>query len=387
LADTFQKVPSPSVVALTGLTGLAVAMGIGRFAFTPILPMMQEDAGVSISDGGWLASANYLGFLLGALSATRLRIEPTIAIRGSLIVIGLVTIWMGLEHQFATWVVLRAMAGLANAWAQIFTMAWCLEKLAAANRPIVTGVVFAGVGLSIALVGTYCVILMQFKAGSALAWIGLGIIALIATAAIWPVFRSDDRTSQGPRGPHSTDSRGWDAQSVVLVLCFGASGVGYIIPATFLPVMARQFVSDPLVFGWAWPMFGIAAAIAPLATAGLTQRIGNRRLWMLSHLVMAFGVALPLWWPSIIGIMTSALIVGSTFMINAMASIKEAKAIAGPHATGLIAATVASFAAGQILGPICVSLLAADDGRFGAPLLSASILLAVSAAALARRPA
>ena len=68
---------------------------------------------------------------------------------------------------------------------------------------------------------------------------------------------------------------------------------------------------------------------------------------------MAAGVVLPLAWPSIGGIMTSALLVGSTFMVNGMASMQEAKAIAGPHATGLMAATIASFAAGQILGPLC----------------------------------
>ena len=56
---------SPSVVALTGLAALGIAMGIGRFAFTPILPMMQQDAAVSVAAGGWLASANYVGYLLG----------------------------------------------------------------------------------------------------------------------------------------------------------------------------------------------------------------------------------------------------------------------------------------------------------------------------------
>jgi MFS family permease len=359
-------------------------MGIGRFAFTPILPMMQQDAGLSVSNGGWLASANYLGFLLGALSATRLRIEPTITIRGSLVVIGLVTIGMGLESRFASWIVLRTIAGFANAWAQIFTMAWCLERLSMAHRPILTGVVFAGVGVSITLVGTYCVLLMQLNVGSQQAWIGLGVIALAATAAIWPVFQHNVRPANDERRPKSVVRSRWNAESIEVILCFGASGVGYIIPATFLPVMARQFVSDPFIFGWSWPVFGVAAAIAPLATAGLIRQIGNRRLWMLSHLVMALGVALPLWWASIFGIMASALVVGSTFMINAMASMQEAKAIAGPDASGLLAATVAAFAAGQIVGPIGVSLLSTGDDHFGAALLAASVLLVISAAALAK---
>jgi MFS family permease len=362
-------------------------MGIGRFAFTPILPMMQQGAGLSISQGGWLASANYLGFLLGALSAMRLRVEPTIAIRACLIVIGLVTMGMGIEERFASWIVLRTIGGFANAWAQIFTMAWCLQRLTTAHRPILSGVIFSGVGVSITLVGSYCVLLMQLNASSAQAWIGLGIIALIATAAIWPILNTQDRSTNHQPRSESSNPSAWNAESIILVLCFGASGVGYIIPATFLPVMARQFVSDPLVFGWAWPVFGIAAASAPLATAGLIRRMGNRRLWMLSHFAMAFGVALPLWWTSIAGIITSALVVGSTFMINAMASMQEAKAIAGPRATGLMAATVASFAAGQILGPVCVSLFAGSHDHFGAALLAASAVLVISAMALARQPA
>jgi hypothetical protein len=150
--------------------------------------------------------------------------------------------------------------------------------------------------------------------------------------------------------------------------------------------MARQFVSDPIVFGWAWPVFGVAAAIAPMATADLTRLTGNRRLWMASHVLMSFGVVLPLWWTSIAGIMTSALIVGSTFMINGLASMQEAKAIAGTHATGLLAATTASFATGQILGPIAISLLGSSDARFGTALIGAAALLVVSAVALARRP-
>src|SRR6202162_5281772 len=90
-------VSSPLVIAVAGLTALGVAMGIGRFAFTPILPMMQQDAAVSVGEGGWLASANYLGYLLGALSAVALRVRAATAIRAGLVVIGLVTLGMGLE--------------------------------------------------------------------------------------------------------------------------------------------------------------------------------------------------------------------------------------------------------------------------------------------------
>src|SRR5437773_4874005 len=111
--------PSPAAVALTGLTALAVAIGIGRFAFTPILPMMQEDAGVSVTAGGWLAAANYVGYLLGALSIVWLRIPAATAIRVGLLTIGVVTIGMGLVAGFVFWAVLRTIAGVASAWVLI----------------------------------------------------------------------------------------------------------------------------------------------------------------------------------------------------------------------------------------------------------------------------
>src|SRR5213595_1775561 len=94
MRSTPARGPSATAVALAGLTALAVAMGIGRFAFTPILPLMQQDAGLSVAGGGWLASANYLGYLVGALSAMGLRIRPATATRGGLVLIGLATLGM-----------------------------------------------------------------------------------------------------------------------------------------------------------------------------------------------------------------------------------------------------------------------------------------------------
>src|SRR4029077_18689327 len=87
-------------VAVAGLIALAMAMGIGRFAFTPVLPMMQADGVLTIAAGGWLAAANYLGYLVGALSAVAFRIRPAATIRAGLIVIVLTTGGMGLLHGF-----------------------------------------------------------------------------------------------------------------------------------------------------------------------------------------------------------------------------------------------------------------------------------------------
>src|SRR5438876_406634 len=210
--------PSPRAVALAGLTALAIAMGIGRFAFTPILPMMRQDQGLSVADGGWLASANYLGYLLGAVSGMVLRVRPATVIRTGLVVIGIVTLGMGLEHGFAAWVVLRALAGVGSAWVLIFSSAWCLERLVSVRRPVLNGVVFAGVGTGIAIAGGFCLVLMQAGASSRQAWAGLGVIALAGTAVIWRTFGADDDAGEDEGTPSTMRGRRWDADSVRLVL-------------------------------------------------------------------------------------------------------------------------------------------------------------------------
>jgi predicted MFS family arabinose efflux permease len=171
------------------------------------------------------------------------------------------------------------------------------------------------------------------------------------------------------------------------VLAYGAYGFGYIIPATFLPVMAREVVSDPAVFGWAWPVFGAAAALSTLGVAlfsGWTGNPGaNRVAWIASHLVMALGVAAPVFWPGIGGIVLAALCVGGTFVVITMAGMQEARSVARAQASRLMAAMTAAFAAGQIAGPLSVSLLVGAGGGFAAALLIACAVLLAGAALLA----
>jgi MFS family permease len=372
---------SALTIALSGLVALAVAMGIGRFAFTPILPMMQEDAGVSIATGGWLASANYLGYLAGALSVIWWRIAATIGIRVGLATIGLATLAMGLDHHLVVWLALRALAGVASAWVLIYVSAWALEHLAALNRPALGNTVYAGVGTGIALAGGLCLALMHIGAGSARAWIVLGVLSIVLSVAIWSVFPGS------PGSPVSAErladrGMGWDRESLRLVLCYGAFGFGYIIPATFLPVMAKEVIRDPTVFGWSWPLFGAAAMGSTLATAMLRSLVTTRRLWIASHLVMALGVVLPVVWSGIVPIMLAALLVGGTFMVITMVGMQEARSVGGARATGLMAALTSAFALGQIAGPISVSLVVGAGGNVSAALVIAGAVLVASAYAL-----
>jgi MFS family permease len=287
-------------IALAGLAALAIAMGIGRFAMTPILPMMQDD-GLSLAEGGWLAAANYFGYLAGALSTVWLNVNASRAIRAALLVIALSTLAMGLVDGFAYWLALRTLAGVASAWALVFVSAWTLERLAELRRPQLGGLLYAGVGTGVFIAGVACLVVMQLGSSADTAWIALGVLALAMAGAIWLPF-SFQKTPL-VEASHARPA-GW-----LLILCYGAYGFGYIVPATFLPAMARQIVAEPLAFGSAWPVLGVAAALSTLVAARFGASTGPRRVWMVCMLLMALGVAAPLFLRGLAGILLSAILV------------------------------------------------------------------------------
>jgi predicted MFS family arabinose efflux permease len=383
--DTGKAIPvsgSAWAGALAGLAALAVAIGIGRFAFTPILPMMQEDFGLSVSEAGWLASANYAGYLVGALSAIGLRLPSTFAIRAGLVVIGLSTLAMGLEHSFMLSAVLLAIAGIASAWVLVFVSTWALERLALLGRSQLSGTVYAGVGTGIVIAGGVCLVVMSLHARSADAWLSLGVVSIAVTAVIWPLVKAGPSRDPIPAPAASVI---WSAEYRRLVLCYGAFGFGYVIPATFLPAMAKEIIPDPQLFGWAWPVFGAAAVISTVFAAQLERFLSNRAVWIGGHLVMALGVVIPLFVPGLWGIMMAALLVGGTFMAVTMAGMQEARRVAGSHARALMAAMTSAFALGQILGPVIVSLLVRSTGGIAPALVLAASMLALSAISLQRK--
>ncbi|MDE2496577.1 MAG: YbfB/YjiJ family MFS transporter, partial [Xanthomonadaceae bacterium] len=251
---------SAAGVAIAGLVALAVAMGIGRFAFTPIMPVMEADAGLTLRAAGWLAAANYLGYFLGALCAARL--PRTWAIRGGLLLIVVVTFAMGVTHVFALQMMLRLAAGVASAWVLVHVSSWALERLLVLQRPQANGVVFAGVGVGIAGAGLLCMALMDARVDSQRTWETFGVVSALFTAMIWTAFR--DSGVPEPVRMERARARGvhWNPDRVRLASCYAALGFGYIIPATFLPAMAHRYITDPAIFGWAWPVFGAAAALS-----------------------------------------------------------------------------------------------------------------------------
>jgi MFS family permease len=384
----YARLPTLSVAAACAIAAiaLAVAMGIGRFAFTPLLPLMVRDGSLAQSAGAWLAASNYLGYLAGALTAGRLGLSLPTLMRASLAGIVVSTAGMAGFHGLAAWIGLRFSAGVFSAWALVATSAWALQHLVRAGRAELSGMVFSGVGLGIVFVGVFCLVACRPDVPASLLWLELGVVAALAVA-VPSLFVS--RPLRAIAASHSTPSADrTPGPHTGLVICYGVLGFGYILPATFLPALARELVDDPQLFGLAWPVFGLAAALSTIATAQSFARASRLRIWAVSHVIMAIGVVLPSVWLSPVAITIAALLVGSTFMVATMIGMQEGRARAHGDPTALLGLMTAAFAIGQLAGPLVsgiVELLQLGHRvALGYALQLASFALALSAVYLRR---
>jgi MFS family permease len=352
---------SVAATCLVAICALAVAMGIGRFAFTPMLPLMVRDGAISLDAGAPLAASNYLGYLVGALVAGRMRLSPPSLIVSSLVGTAAVTAATGAVDGLAAWLLLRFAAGVLSAWTLVATSTWVLQELAKARRTHLAGLAYSGVGLGIAITGVFCVVAARPGVTAHDLWVDLGGLAavLLAGPVLWLGWRPGEAARAAasppiaaPLCPSEKASR-----SLGIVICYGLFGFGYILPATFLPALAREVVDDPAMFGLAWPIFGIAAAISTVVVAAFFHRVNRLRVWACGHLLMGVGVALPSIWLSLETIVISAVLVGGTFMVNTMLGLQEARARSPDNPTAMLGLMTAAFAIGQLAGPLASGAL------------------------------
>ncbi|MEP6721758.1 MAG: YbfB/YjiJ family MFS transporter [Variovorax sp.] len=382
--------------ALACMVTLAVAMGLGRFAFTPMLPIMLHEGKLDLQGGGLLASMNYLGYFLGAVSCAAIRVKAPTMVRGGLVATAVLLLGMGLLDGFAAWGVLRAAAGVMSAWVFVFASGWGLRRLAETHAPALGGVIYTGPGIGIAVTGLLGGAVGRW--GSSAGWIGFGIVALVLIAVIWRVF-DDGAAAAGTVAPVAAAIPGAAASgsarrdAIWLVVLYGLAGFGYIITATFLPVIARQALPGSPWPDYFWPLFGAAIIPGALIGARAPRHWDNRLLLAAAYALQALGVVLSVVWPTIAGFAIGSLLLGMPFTAITLFAVREARRLRGNAAAGLIGYATASYGVGQILGPLFAAPLAQHTGSFGIALLVAAAALALGSALFAvvwarsRRPA
>jgi MFS family permease len=358
------SLPHRSIV-LIGLTALAVAMGVGRFAFTPMMPLMLRDATLDAGMGAEWAAANYVGYLVGALTAAWFARQPRLGLQLGLAGVAVSTLGMVFADMSHPWVgaCLRGAAGVCSAWVLVCASSWCLPELARRQASALGGWIYTGVGVGIALTGVLAWLGGQQTALAL--WLELGALALVGATLVRWMLPSSSATS-APLGSNASTGPSQPlhprhGSTLGLIGCYGAFGFGYIVPATFLPTMARQLVDDPLVFGLTWPLFGLAAAVSVAMASRWLSHWPRRQVWALAQTVMAAGTLIPLVHPSLWALACSAVLVGGTFMVATMAGLQLAREHMPANPTALLSRMTAAFALGQIAGPVLVRLMGSLD--------------------------
>jgi predicted MFS family arabinose efflux permease len=364
-------------IALAGLVALAVAMGLGRFAFTPLLPMMLHDGVVDLPAASWLASANYLGYMVGAMACTlqpwlwaRLRWLPLLAYsslaRAGLVATGVLTLAMAWQWP-AAWPALRFAAGVTSAVVFIFTSGWCMSQLARLGVPALGGAIFAGPGAGIVVSGLFASGMVAWRWTAATGWLIFGVLAFVLTAAVWRILRGGNERLAAlgtqPAGAASVaPAPHGHAEMALLTLAYGLAGFGYIITATFLPVIARAALPGSAWLDLFWPIFGLGVMVGALLATRLKPGRDFRLLLAGCYGLQALGIAASLWSPSLAGFAIGSLMLGLPFTALTFFAMQEVRRLRPQHAASFMGLLTATYGVGQILGPLLVAWLLRRTG-------------------------
>ena len=371
--------PGRWAIALAGAVALAVAMGIGRFAFTPLLPMMLHDGVIDLPSASWLASANYLGYLAGALlctfqpwlwaRATRL---PTIngpaLVRAGLVATGVLTLGMALPLP-ALWPLLRFAAGVASAIVFVYTSGWCLAQLAQRDATALGGAIYTGPGAVIAVSGLAASGMVAWQWHAAAGWLIFGVLAFALSALVWPIFRGaagPQPVAAASQSVAMAGERHGGVEIALLAGAYGLAGFGYIVTATFLPVIARAALPGSAWLDMFWPIFGLGVVAGALLATRL--RVSGDLRWLLagSYVVQAAGIAVGVWSPSLAGFAIGSLMLGLPFTAITFFAMQEVRRLRPQLAASFMGLLTAMYGIGQVVGPPLVALMLRRSGSAGA---------------------
>lgn len=367
-----------------GIFTLVIAMGIGRFSYTVILPYMQETFAFSRATAGFLATSNYLGYLVGALVAGRLQLAdkriPFLQI--ALVMSILTTAFMGFTDTIMVWYVLRFISGVMSAFIFVVAASLVLDQLARKGKAHLSGLFYSGVGMGIAL---SAIIVSPIHAifnwngtwiALALFCIILFIFIIIFIKPVTPSAQQKGSTAKAsPKAPPAIWMK-W------LIIAYSLEGLGYIVTGTFIVSIAEESTSFHGDAAFVWFVVGVAAIPSCIVWSKLAQRYGYVRILLISMLFQGLGIVLPAFATNTITLYISAFIFGATFMGITTVATTLARQISPVNSHQILGYLTAGYALGQMIGPSLAGALANYTNSYQYALFGATAVIVVGALCL-----
>lgn len=366
-------------LVLAGALALAVALGIGRFFYTPMLPLMQAEYGFDPAVAGLIASANFAGYLAGSLAASLMTPGPARlgAFRVGLAVSALSTLAMGLTDNVTAWLILRAVGGIASAFVMIAVAAFVAEALAPIGETGRIAWMFSGVGFGIALSG----VLAEYLGGrldSAGLWIVAGGICILAIPYVHREM-GERRLEARPATAARPRREPRPLAFVPLLINYTCEGLGYSVFATFIVAIIKAKPELAGVGNWTWVIVGLAGVPSMLIWAAAAERIGYATALAIAFAVQIVGVLLPAYSDSGLIALLAAAMFGGTFMSITMLTLPLGRHGAGGRGFGLL---TAGWGAGQMIGPLVTGYLVTAGFDYHMALVASAAVLGFGLAVL-----
>lgn len=370
-------------VMTAGIFSLLLTLGVARFAYTPLLPLMQQQAGLGVAEAGWLAAINYAGYLSGALLAM---LGGDLVLKDRLYRLGLVvavasTAMMGLSNDFTIWAISRYLAGLSSAAGMLFGAGLVLNWLIRHGHRSELGIHYSGVGLGVVL----CSVAVAWM-GDRLDWRGQwlaltafgGLLAIPALA--WLPAPPRSMASQGAQAWQ--DSPPSPAFLRLFMAAYFCAGIGYVVSTTFIVAIVERLPSLAGQGKWAFLAIGIAAAPASIVWDFVARRIGDLNALITAALLQIAGILLPLAGGGLATTLAGALLFGGTFV----GIVSLVLTMAGRYYPGRPAKMMGkmslAYGSAQIAGPAVTGWLATRFGSYQAGLYLAAGIMVLGTALL-----
>lgn len=360
-------------VLFGGILLLVIAMGISRFAFTPLLPFMRLDEGLTFQAGGWLASSNYIGYFAGALGAGFIYKGRKSFLLGNVLVNVISIIAMGLTHSYVIWIVLRFIAGATGGFIFVLTSSIVMDYLASHLLTRWSGYVFSGIGIGIAISGLFVPFLearFQWEG----TWIGLGVLSSLLFAATLFLWRRI-HVENGEKIEKTKDTNIWHGFMLWLIIAYGLEGLGYIITGTFLVDIVYNIEDIRAYASYSWVVVGIAAIPSAPFWMAMMSRFKPVSAMFAAYILQVVGIILPVLTQTAWSVLLSAFLFGCTFVGLVTLTTGYGRQLF-PRQSGLVVSVLTTaYAFGQIIGPLLASRVEDHFNSFKAPLLFAGLVV------------
>jgi predicted MFS family arabinose efflux permease len=365
-------------VLSAGIFSLILVLGVARFSYTPLLPLMQKQAGLGVAEAGWLAGINYAGYLSGALIASLI---SDLVLKDRLYRIGLVvailsTAVMGMTTDVTVWALSRYFAGLASAAGMLLGTGLILNWLIRHNHRSELGIHFAGIGIGIAGCAT-AVAVMSHWLDWRQQWFAFTVFGclLLVPALRW--LPPPDTSGVTKTGQKMEDKPPSPLFMRLFMAAYFCAGIGFVVSATFIVAIIERL---PGLVGQGNLVFlaiGIGAAPACINWDLISRRIGDINALIAAAVLQIVGIVLPVAVGGLPAAIFGALLFGGTFIGMVSLVLTMAGRYYPTRPAKMMGKMTLSYGVAQIIGPIVTGWLATTLGSYNAGLYFAAAVMLV----------